>query len=73
MTENVVNIDNITQFMIRFTKIYVIKFLWIVKTWYETLTLRSLASEFDTSVTPVRDSVRRLTAEGALNFQLRAV
>ena len=34
----------------------------------ETLTLRSLASEFDTSVMPVRDSVRRLSSEGALKL-----
>lgn len=36
----------------------------------ESLTLRSLASEFKTSMTPVRDSVRRLTAEGALKISL---
>ncbi len=35
----------------------------------ESLTLRNLASEFKTSMTPVRDSVRRLTAEESLLYK----
>ncbi len=34
----------------------------------ESLTLRRLASDFKTSMTPVRESIRRLSAEGALTI-----
>lgn len=34
----------------------------------ESLTLRGLASEFNTSVMPIRDTIRRLSSEGALKL-----
>ena len=67
MTENV-NIDNSYPIHDKVYRIIHDKILYGLLKPGETLTLRSLASEFDTSVMPVRDSVRRLSSEGALKL-----